>query len=52
MIGKLGDKLLGVLLKEDKAGACVPEHGSFCKCSSHKKYIYSCNGPCVVSGTC
>ncbi|MFC9633534.1 hypothetical protein ACFTY8_30810 [Streptomyces mirabilis] len=25
VIGTMGDKLLGMLLKEDPAGACVPE---------------------------
>ncbi|WP_438295681.1 hypothetical protein [Streptomyces sp. HUAS TT7] len=41
-----------MLLKEDRAGACVPEHGSFCKCSNHVRHVYSCNGPCVKDGRC
>ncbi|MEU6477104.1 hypothetical protein ABZ858_09460 [Streptomyces sp. NPDC047017] len=52
VIGTLGDRLLGVLLKEDRAGACVPEHGTFCKCANKVKYVFSCNGPCVKDGTC
>ena len=52
LIGTMGDKLLGTLLKEHRAGACVPETGSFCKCSNHVRYVITCTGPCVKNGTC
>lgn len=52
MIGKMGDRLLGVVLKEDRAGACVPEAGHFCMCKNHVRYIITCLGPCAKSGTC
>jgi len=41
MINTLGDRLLGLFLREVKAGACVPEHGQVCK-TLH----YDCNGSC------
>ncbi|GIG65144.1 hypothetical protein [Phytomonospora endophytica] len=56
---KLGTKMLSFLLKTEKAGACVPEHGSRCcgyatsVCQSGRVYrVYkygtiSCNGPCT-----
>ena len=41
MINTLGDRLLGLFLREVKAGACVPENGKVCK-TLH----YDCNGNC------
>lgn len=52
MFAAMSDRLLSAVLKEQTAGACVPEHGTFCKCVSGKKYVYSCNGPCVRDGSC
>ncbi|MFJ3229742.1 hypothetical protein [Streptomyces sp. NPDC086787] len=52
MIGKAGDKILGALLKEQRAGACVPEAGDFCMCKKHVEYIITCYGPCVKFGKC
>ncbi|WP_202511851.1 hypothetical protein [Streptomyces sp. SID3343] len=51
VIGTMGDKLLGLVLQEKRAGACVPEHGQFCVCRGGYRYIYSCNGPCVKTAT-
>ncbi|MFI6058153.1 hypothetical protein [Streptomyces sp. NPDC051286] len=52
VIGTMGDKLLSKLLKEERAGACFPEAGRFCKCVNHVRYIITCLGPCAKSGTC
>ncbi|WP_326690769.1 MULTISPECIES: hypothetical protein [unclassified Streptomyces] len=47
MIAKLSDKLLGMVLREERAGACVPEHGNYCGCKSGYKYALDCNGHCT-----
>ncbi|WP_328453049.1 MULTISPECIES: hypothetical protein [unclassified Amycolatopsis] len=41
MINTLGDRLLGLFLREVKAGACVAEHGQVCK-----TFHYDCYGTC------
>ncbi|MEU0797068.1 hypothetical protein ABZ342_44000 [Amycolatopsis sp. NPDC005961] len=41
MINTLGDRLLGLFLREVKAGACVPEHGQVCK-----TFHFDCYGSC------
>ncbi|GAA4634193.1 hypothetical protein GCM10023196_074730 [Actinoallomurus vinaceus] len=46
LLGAMSDRLLGAVLKEQSAGACVPEHGSPCKCLNGWQYIFDCNGIC------
>lgn len=47
-----GDRLLGLLLPSYDAGACVPEVGTYCRCSKHcLRMIYGCNGTCVETAT-
>lgn len=41
LINTLGDRLLGLFVREVKAGACIPEHGQVCK-TLH----YDCYGNC------
>lgn len=47
MVGKLSDRLLGLVLREERAGACVPENGTKCKCQSGVLYRFNCLGSCV-----
>jgi hypothetical protein len=61
----LGDRMLGALLKQEKAGACVPGFGTTCSgtyvaCGSYcsggvyfTKYcdsFYNCYGVCTSNG--
>ncbi|WP_027346326.1 hypothetical protein [Hamadaea tsunoensis] len=60
-LAHLGDRMLGLLLREERAGACVPENGQACSvcvkvdgyCSGgywywrYRKAHYNCNGVCV-----
>lgn len=60
---KLGNRLLSLLLKTEKAGACVPEQGNRCckyaygRCESGRYYKYyrygtiNCYGTCVINTT-
>ncbi|MFE3201700.1 hypothetical protein [Embleya sp. NPDC059237] len=50
VIGTMGDKLLGFVLREQMAGACIPEHGQWCACRNNYRYVLSCTGQCVNSG--
>ncbi|WP_344523998.1 hypothetical protein [Streptomyces albiaxialis] len=45
----MSDKVLGLVLREERAGACVPEHGNYCYCRSGKKYYMNCYGICTKS---
>ncbi|GAA2026071.1 hypothetical protein GCM10009839_25470 [Catenulispora yoronensis] len=64
-IGSLGDKMLSRVLKQDTAGACIPEHGESCgrvpvsggHCGGdghwYQRYcnaVLSCTGSCVSNG--
>ncbi|MEU8826282.1 hypothetical protein [Streptomyces sp. NPDC048636] len=40
---------MSAVLREERAGACVPEHGQYCYCKSGKKYYHSCTGTCTKS---
>ncbi|WP_282692497.1 hypothetical protein [Streptomyces sp. CC208A] len=51
VIGTMGDKLLGLLLKEERAGACVPEHGTYCYCKNGVKWYMNCYGICKARTT-
>ncbi|WP_331767263.1 hypothetical protein [Embleya sp. NBC_00896] len=52
-IGSVGDRMLRRVLKEERAGACVPEVGRLCFCRSHRQYRFACNGVCTKrSNTC
>ncbi|MER5669590.1 hypothetical protein [Streptomyces mirabilis] len=47
MIGTMGDRLLRLVLDEQRAGACVPEVGQLCYCKSGHQYRFACNGVCT-----
>ncbi|MET7303211.1 hypothetical protein [Embleya sp. NPDC005575] len=47
-IGTMGDRLLSLVLKEERAGACVEYVGQLCYCSGGREYRYSCNGVCTI----
>ncbi len=49
---RAGDRLLGVFLGKADAGACVPEHGQYCRCGGHCVYRYDCYGACKYSAPC
>ncbi|MEY9891105.1 hypothetical protein ABIA31_004770 [Catenulispora sp. MAP5-51] len=59
IINRLSDKALSTLLREETAGACVPEHGQTCvlgSCGSNGWWYqcvttYSCNGACSCTQT-
>ncbi|MCP9208966.1 hypothetical protein [Streptomyces cucumeris] len=51
MLAKLSDRILSAVLREERAGACVPEHGERCYCKSGKVYRFNCNGICTKSTT-
>lgn len=46
-LGAVSDKLLGILLKEKRAGACVVEDGQCFLCDGGLVYFYNCQGACV-----
>jgi hypothetical protein len=50
--GTVSDRLLSAVLKEQSAGACVPEHGEKCYCKGGYKYVYNCNGHCTKDVRC
>ena len=63
-INSLGDKMLSRVLKQDTAGACVPENGSSCGdawvgsyCLNNVQYnkyckgYYNCSGQCTASSS-
>ncbi|WP_202511852.1 hypothetical protein [Streptomyces sp. SID3343] len=53
VIGSMGDRLLRLALREERAGACVPEVGQLCYCKSHRQYRFTCNGVCTKrTNTC
>lgn len=53
VIGTMGDRLLRLVLDEQRAGACVPEVGQLCYCKSGHQYRFACNGVCTKrSNTC
>ncbi|MEW1611463.1 MULTISPECIES: hypothetical protein [unclassified Streptomyces] len=49
MLGKLSDKVLSLVLREERAGACIPEHGQLCYCRGGYRYLFNCNGICKKS---
>ncbi|WP_169814089.1 hypothetical protein [Actinomadura kijaniata] len=51
ILGTMSDRLLGAVLREKTAGACVPEHGSFCYCRSGYRYTMNCYGICTKQTT-
>ncbi|WP_165974973.1 hypothetical protein [Nonomuraea deserti] len=49
LMRRAGERLVGAVLPNVEAGACVPEHGQCCK----KGYRFNCLGSCVnQSSTC
>jgi hypothetical protein len=58
-INRLSDRALSTLLREETAGACVPEHGQSCilgHCDSNGWWYqcvssYSCSGVCSCTQT-
>ncbi|MFF7245229.1 hypothetical protein ACFZBU_15155 [Embleya sp. NPDC008237] len=47
-IGTIGDRLLGRVLTEKRAGACVEYVGRLCHCRDGREYRYSRNGVCTL----
>ncbi len=54
LIRKFADQLFSAVLRpEGTAGACVPEHGTYCGCTNHRKVYVNCNGICTATAqTC
>lgn len=46
---KLGDRMLGVLLKQHRAGACVSYYNKGCGCYAGRQKLYDCYGVCRVT---
>ncbi|WP_331770703.1 hypothetical protein OG948_44430 (plasmid) [Embleya sp. NBC_00888] len=51
LMGTMGDRMLRLVLKEENAGACVPEVGQLCYCRSGYQYRFACNGVCTKRAT-
>jgi hypothetical protein len=54
IISRLSDKALSALLREETAGACVPEHGQYCSkgyCASNG-WWYACSSTYSCTGSC
>lgn len=43
---KLGDRMLGMLLKQHTAGACVSNYGKGCGCIGRTQKRIDCYGVC------
>ncbi len=52
VIGTMGDKSPGHAAEGGPGRRLCPGAQHFCKCTNHVRYVFSCNGPCVKSGTC
>lgn len=48
IIATMSDRLLGAFLREKRAGACVPEHGTYCYCKNGYQYYMNCTGICTA----
>jgi hypothetical protein len=48
-IKNLAEKMLGMVVSEQKVGACVPRECCNTGCSQWRGYAYNCWGQCVKS---
>jgi hypothetical protein len=46
---RIGDRLLGAMLKQHTAGACVANYGNGCGCYGGRWKRIDCNGVCRVT---
>ncbi|WP_199486319.1 hypothetical protein [Actinomadura logoneensis] len=51
IFGSVSDKLLGAVLGEKAAGACIPENGQLCYCKGGYRYTFNCYGVCTKQST-
>ncbi|MFE3201701.1 hypothetical protein ACWGR4_42800 [Embleya sp. NPDC055664] len=46
-VDRMGDRLLSLVMREERAGACVEYVNQLCYCYLGYQWRYNCNGVCT-----